>query len=412
MQSTDVVIIGAGQAGLAMSACLTTRRIDHVVLERGRVAQRWRAGSWDSLQLLTPSWLSRLPGWSYCGPDPHGYMGKDEFISYLSDYASAFGAPLVTGADVRRVTRSGAHYCVETQRATFASAAVVVATGQCETPFVPAMAQQISASIHQLPAAAYRRPDALPTGGVLVVGASASGLQIAEEIHRSGRRVVLAAGRHARLPRRYRGRDIMWWLDRLGMLDDRPADVPDLGDARRQPSTQLVGRHDRKLDLAVLRDAGVRVVGRACAADATCVQFAGDLAQTTASAERKHTRMLARIDRAIADRGLAAAAAAPCAPVLLDQPATRIDLAAAGIATVIWATGYRPRYRWLAVPVLDPRGDVAHDGGVTAAPGLYVLGLRWLRRRSSSFIDGTGRDAHELAEHVAQFIARRRIKAA
>jgi len=411
MQRTDVAIIGAGQAGLAMSACLTARCIDHVVLERGRVAQRWRAGSWDSLRLLTPNWLSRLPGWSYGGADPHGFMRRHEFIAYLSDYADAFGAPVVTGAEVRRVTQPGAHYCIETERVTLACAAVVVATGQCETPFIPAMARQLSGSIHQLPAAAYRCPDALPAGGVLVVGASASGLQIADEIHRSGRRVVLAAGRHARLPRRYRGHDIMWWLDRLGILDDRPS-VADPGDAHRQPSLQLIGRRDRTLDLAVLRDAGVQVVGRACAADRTIMRFAGDLAETTASAERKLARMLARIDHAIVQRGLVADAAEPRAPLWLDQPATRIDLAAAGIATVIWATGYRRQYPWLAVPVLDARGDIVHDGGVTPAPGLYVLGLRWLRRRSSSFIDGTGRDAHELAGHVAQFVARRRIKAA
>lgn len=412
MQRTDVVIIGAGHAGLAMSACLAGRRIDHVVLERGRIAERWRSGSWDSLQLLTPNWLNRLPGWSYSGADPHGYMGKDELIACLSDYAGAFDAPVVTDADVRRVTQFGAHYRIETTRGAWQAAAVVIATGQCEQPAIPTMARNLSPAIHQLSAATYRSPQAVPAGGVLVVGASASGLQIAEEIRRSGRRVVLAAGRHARLPRRYRGRDIMWWLDRLGILDDRAANLPDLCDARRQPSLQLVGRREPTLDLAVLREAGVQVVGRARAADAATMRFAGDLAETTAAAERKLERMLNRIDRAIAERGLTADAPEPRVPVLLDQPAARIDLAAVGISTVIWATGYRPRYRWLAVPVFDARGDIAEDGGVTAAPGLYILGLRWLRRRSSSFIAGAGRDAEELAAHITRFVARNRIKAA
>jgi len=412
MRRTDVAIIGAGQAGLAMSACLTARGIDHVVLERGRVAERWRHGSWDSLRLLTPNWLSELPGLRYAGPDPHGYMSKDEFISYLTDYAATFGAPVVSDAEVRRVTHTGAHYQVETSAGAWRATALVVATGQCDSPCIPPVAQQLSPYFHQLHAALYRSPQALPEGGVLIVGASASGLQIAEELHQAGRHVTLSSGRHNRLPRHYRGRDIMWWLDRLGILDDRPADVPDLGDAHRQPSLQMVGRRAPSLDLALLRKAGVRVMGRAVMASRTAMDFANDLAATTAAAEHKLVRMLERIDRGIDQRGISAGAAEPRAPVLLDAPAARIDLAASGVRTVIWATGYRLHYPWLDVPVLDRHGTIVEQGGITAAPGLYVLGLRWLRRRSSSFITGTGRDAHELTREVASFVGRRQVKVA
>jgi putative flavoprotein involved in K+ transport len=412
MRRTDVAIIGAGPAGLATSACLTARGIDHVVLERGRVGERWRHGSWDSLRLLTPNWVSELPGLRYAGADPHGYMTKDEFISYLTDYADTFAAPVVSHAEVTRLTQTGAHYRVETTDGAWRVRAVVIATGQCGSPCIPDVAQQLSPYFNQLHAALYRSPQALPAGGVLIVGASASGLQIAEELHQAGRHVTLSSGRHTRLPRHYRGRDIMWWLDRLGILDDRRADVPDLGDAHRQPSLQLVGRRAPSLDLALLRKAGVRVMGRAVTASRTSIDFANDLAATTAAAEQKLVRMLERIDRGIDLRGMRAGAPEPHEPVLLDAPASRIDLAASGVRTVIWATGYRPRYPWLAVPVLDRHGDIVEDGGITAAPGLYVLGLRWLRRRSSSFITGTGRDACELAREIASFVGQRQMKVA
>ena len=412
MRRTDVAIIGAGPAGLATSACLTARGIDHVVLERGRVGERWRHGSWDSLRLLTPNWLSDLPGVRYAGSDPHGYMTKDEFIGYLTDYAAAFAAPVVSHAEVKSLTRTGAQYRIETTGGAWRASAVVVATGQCGSPCIPPVAQQLSPYFHQLHAAHYRSPQALPAGGVLIVGASASGLQIAEELHQAGRHVTLSSGRHTRLPRHYRGRDIMWWLDRLGILDDRRADVPDLGDAHRQPSLQLVGRNAPSLDLALLRKAGVRVMGRAVMASHTAMDFANDLTATTAAAEQKLARMLERIDRGIHQSGIRAGAPEPREPVLLDAPASRIDLAASGVRTVIWATGYRPRYPWLDLPVLDRHGDVAEDGGVTTAPGLYVLGLRWLRRRSSSFITGIGRDASELAREVAAFLGQRRMKVA
>lgn len=412
MKSADVVVIGAGPAGLAMSACLAALGVDHVVLERGQVGERWRRGSWNSLRLLTPNWLNRLPHRSYSGPDPNGYMTKDEFIAHLTEYAAAFAAPIVTNAEVTCVTHGAGDYRIATTQGTWRAEAVVIATGQCSTPSVPAIARALSPYFHQLHSSEYRSPQSLTDGGVLVVGASASGIQIAEELHQSGRHVILAAGGHTRLPRRYRGRDIMWWLDRLGILDDRSANIADLESARRLPSLQIAGRHDPSIDLAQLRTAGVRVMGRAVGVSGTMMDFANDLAETTAVAEKKLKRMLDRIDTIIRSWGIRAEFPENRDPVILKSVAARIDLAAAGIRTIVWATGYRPDYRWLDLPLLDEAGRVVERDGITRAPGVYILGLRWLRRRSSSFIQGIGRDAAELAFEVERFVAARRTQAA
>jgi putative flavoprotein involved in K+ transport len=412
MKRTDVVVIGAGPAGLAMSACLTAHGLDHVVLERGQVGERWRRGSWNSLRLLTPNWLNRLPDRNYSGADPNGYMTKDEFIAYLTEYADSFAAPLVTNAEVTCVSNAGGNYRIESTQGTWSAQAIVIATGQCSTPHVPAIGQALSPCFDQLHSSGYRSPQSLVNGGVLVVGASASGIQIAEELHQSGRQVILAAGRHTRLPRRYRGRDIMWWLDRLGILDDRSADISDLASARRQPSLQLAGRDEPSLDLARLRAAGVRVMGRAVSVSRTMLDFANDLAETTAAAEHTLNRMLARIDEGIWRWGIRADMPDKRDSVVLESIAARLDLAASGVRTIVWATGYRPEYRWLDLPNMNHKGQLLGHGGITAMPGIYVLGLRWLRRRSSSFIQGIGRDATELAWEIERFVATRHLKAA
>ncbi len=396
MQRTDVVVIGAGQAGLAISHELATHGIDHAVLERRRTAERWRSERWASLRLLTPNWFARLPGWRYRGPEPDGFMTAAATADYLRAYARSFEAPVLEGVEVLAVEGSAWRYRVVTTAGVHAARAVVVATGACDRPLVPAFARRLEA--HQLSPSTYRDPTALPSGGVLVVGASASGVQIADELRRSGRAVTLAVSRHIRAPRTYRGHDLIWLLDRAGILDERHDAVPDLAHARNQPSLQLVGHRDRRnIDLATLGAAGVRLLGRAVDGTDRELRFAGDLEATTDAADRKLRRLLRRIDAALPDLP---ADAGP-APLVLDAPPTTLDLRAEGIETVIWATGFERRYPWLRLPVLDERGEIAHDGGITALPGVYALGLPFLRRRKSTFIDGVGDDARELARHLA-----------
>jgi putative flavoprotein involved in K+ transport len=397
------VVIGGGQAGLAASRELAARGIEHVVLERGRVGQRWRSERWDSLHLLTPRWMARLPGWSYNGPDPDGFMSRSEVITYLEGYAASFPAPVLAGVTVTRVERAARFFVVETDHGTFRADTVIVATGQCDRPFVPPEAADLARALDQVVPTSYRNPGQLRDGGVLVVGASATGIQLAAEIHASGRPVTLAVGRHVRLPRTYRGRDIFRWLDEMGSLSRRAEDVSDLDAARAEPSLQLVGGLGRRsLDLAVLREAGVRLVGRFESADRHRVRFADDLADTLHSANTQLARRLRRIDAHIDAAGQTGRvpAAEPTAPVRAPVAERHMDLRAAGVDTGVWATGYRRRYPWLRVPVLDARGEIRHRGGVTHQPGLYVLGLNFLRRRNSSFLDGVGADARAIVERI------------
>jgi putative flavoprotein involved in K+ transport len=405
MRQTDVIVIGAGQAGLAMSRQLTALGIDHVVLERGRVGERWRSTTWDSLRLLTPTRLNTLPGAPDPDTDPDGFMTVSELIGHLERYARAVGAPVETGAAVRSVQRACARYRVVTSVGEWTARAVVVATGHCDQALVPPMARHLAQDILQVAPAAYRNADQLPAGGVLVVGASATGAQLAEEIHRSGRPVTLSVGRHTRLPRRYRGADILVWMERAGVLTEPAAPSPSLARARSQPSLQLVGSPEgRTLDLGVLRDAGVRLVGRLRDVADSRVRFCDDLAETTAAAQATLERMLARIDP-VADAHAAPPEPWPAALASFAPSPGSLDLAAEGIRTVLWATGFRRSYPWLNVPVLDEAGEIVHDGGVTPVPGLYVLGLRFLRRRNSNFIGGVGADAADLAGHIHAHLA-------
>ncbi|HET6530226.1 MAG TPA: NAD(P)-binding domain-containing protein [Actinoplanes sp.] len=402
MADTNTVIIGAGHAGLAMSRCLADRGVAHVVLEAGQVGERWHSARWDSFRLLTPNWLSRLPGWAYAGPDPDGFLTAGEFADHLSAYARSFDAPVRTGTLVTRVERAAAGFAVHTDRGGWAARNVVVATGFHSYPKLPELAARPAPDVAQLTAAGYRSPSSLPDGGVLVVGASASGVQIAYELARAGRPVVLAVGCHTRLPRRYRGRDILWWLDRIGALD-RGADQVPAEAVRAEPSLQLVATAEaRGIDLGVVQAAGVRLTGRLRAIDGAVAGFADDLVDTVAAAHQRLTRLLGQIDRYVAGTpGLAAPLPDP--PPVVTVPATpsRLDLRRAGMSAVVWATGFRPRYRWLAVPVLDRDGQIRHHRGVTEVPGLYAIGLRFQSRRKSTFIDGARHDAVALAEQIS-----------
>jgi len=408
MPRTTTLIIGAGQAGLAMSRCLTALGIAHLVVERGRVGERWRSHSWDTLRLLTPNWMTRLPGFRYDGPDPDGFMSIPELIALLERYAASVRAPVLDETMVERVERRGGRFQVTTSRGVWSAESVVIATGYSDVPAVPASSARLAPAVAQIVPGDYRRPEHLPHGGVLVVGASSTGVQLADEIQRSGRPVTLAVGRHTRLPRSYRGRDILWWLDRLGVLSQPAQAVHSLEVSRHQPSLQLVGRADHSsLDVGLLQAAGVRLTGRLIGVDGTRVGVAGDLIATMASADIKMAEVLTRIDAFIAKSGTDAAESEPFRPtwpLAMRARSGVLDLKADGINTVIWATGYRRAYPWLHAPVLDARGEIVHDEGVTPVPGLYVLGLNFQRRRNSSFIDGVGADAWSLARHIAQSV--------
>lgn len=409
MRTSTVVIIGAGQAGLAMSRHLTQRSIEHVLLERGEVAQSWRTERWDSLRLLTPNWQSRLPGFGYSGPDPDGFRTMSETIDFLSNYADSISAPVETHTQVSSVSEDSGGYLVNTNRGVWRSRCVVIASGACNLANVPEVARSLPAGTLSLTPQTYRNPGQLPDGGVLVVGASATGVQLAQEIQASGRAVTLAVGEHVRAVRTYRGRDIKWWMDRTGVLDAGLSDVDDVTRVRNTPSMQLVGTPTHEtIDLNVLQHMGVQIVGRLAGLDGQRAQFSGALANVCKMADLKLNRLLASFDDWARDTEQAHTFGDPERPSptrLPDQPALSLNLGAAGIRTVLWATGYRPDYSWLNVPVLDRKGRLRHEGGVVDAPGMYVLGLPFLRRRKSSLIDGVGDDAADLAAHLSAYLA-------
>ena len=406
MRYIDTIVVGGGQAGLAMSRCLSDRRVDHVVFERGRVAERWRSERWDSLRLLTPNWQTRLPGFRYDGRQPDGFMSMPELIAFFERYAASFPAPLELATTVVGLDRTGTRFSVRTTRGDWQARHVVLATGYSDLPLVPPLAQRLSPRVLQVVPTEYRNPEQLPPGGVLVVGASATGVQLADEIQASGRPVTMAVGRHQRLPRRYRGRDILWWLDAMGVFDATTEDVFDIRTSRSQPSLQLVGRGDASpLDVTSLGQRGVTILGRLIDADYERVTFDDDLVATTAASDVKLAELLGRIDAFILAAGVDAAPPRqpfePTWPAALGIARTTLDLSAAGIRTVVWATGFMRRYPWLRLPVLDERGDIRHRAGVTPIPGLFVLGMHFQRRRKSAFIDGVGEDAHVLADQIA-----------
>lgn len=412
------VVIGAGHSGLAVSRCLAERGVDHVVLERGEVANSWRTERWDSLRLLTPSSMTRLPGLAYDGDDPDGYMTMAEVVAFVERYARHVEAPVLTGMRVTSVRRVRHDYEVATAQGTWTARSVVLATGPFNLPRRPPVATLLPASVHSVTAHGYRNPQGLASGGVLVVGASATGVQIAAEVRASGRPVTIAVGEHVRMPRTYRGRDVMWWMERSGILDERWDEVDDVVRARHLGSPQLVGTPQRAtLDLNALVADGVRLVGRLMGFAQGRAQFSGSLRNVCTLADLKMRRLLGTFDEWATDQDLDAQLGEPeprHEPTRVPSaPALTLDLAAEGIETVIWATGFRPDYSWLDVPVLDRKGQLRHDGGVvTASPGLYRVGLPLLRRRKSSYIHGAEDDARDITAHLDAYLHGRRLPAA
>jgi putative flavoprotein involved in K+ transport len=411
VRTATTAIIGAGQSGLAFSKELADRSIDHVLIERGEVANSWRKERWDSLQLLTPNWQSRLPGYAYRGIDPDGYMTMPAVTRFLQDYAAHIGAPVETGTTVSSVTASESGYRVVTNRGEWRCATLVLANGACNVAVVPKVAEGLPPAVTSLTPMQYRNPDQLEDGGVMVVGASATGIQLAQEIQAAGRQVTLSVGEHVRVPRLYRGRDIKWWMDATGVMDMHYTEVDDVKRARRVPSLQLVGSLERAtLDLNTLSRNGVEVVGRLAGLRDGRAQFSGSFKNLCALADLKMNRLLDGIDEWVSKAGRESEfEPAHCfAPTRVDSdPPLGKDLTDGSVKTVIWATGYRPDYSWLHVPVLDRKGRIRHDGGVALdAPGLYVMGLPFLRRRKSSFLDGAGDDARDLADHLSAGLRR------
>ena len=410
---TTTVIIGAGHAGLAMSRRLTERSIDHVVLERGEVANSWKTQRWPSLRLLTPNWQTCLPARRYEGGDPDGFASIPEVIRFLDDYAGAISAPVQTHTTVTAVQATHGGYDVVTTQGVWRCVSVVLASGACNRPVIPIAAEGVPPSVATVTPMTYRGPDDLAERGVLVVGASATGVQLADEIHRSGRPVTLAVGEHVRLPRQYRGRDIFWWMEATGVLDQRYDEVDDLVRARHVPSPQLIGTPQRAtLDLNTLAARGVHIVGRLGAISHGVAQFSGSLANHCKLADLKMNRLLETFDtwaRAVGVDGEVAPPHRFAATATAVSPTLAVDLTRGEIGTVVWACGYRPDYSWLHLPVFDWRQRLLHDGGIVrGAPGVYLLGAPFLRRRRSSFISGADRDTLELADHLASHQPRSR----
>jgi putative flavoprotein involved in K+ transport len=380
-----------------------------VVLERGEVANSWRRERWDSLRLLTPNWQSRLPGFRYDGAEPNGYMSMGEVIDFISRFAAVSDAPVRTQTAVTSVTHTDAGYQIATNNGAFRCRTVVLATGACNVPHVPALRQAVPESVHCFTPFDYRNPDSLPDGGVLIVGASATGVQLADEIHRAGRPVTLSVGEHVRLPRTYRGRDVLWWMESSGVWNQRYDEVDDLARARRLPSPQLVGTPDRRtLDLNALSAIGVELAGRLSMVRDGRALFSGGLRNLFALADLKMVRLLDTFDEWARTHDAAADAAPPERFEPTRAPVTsrlNLDLRSGEIRSIVWATGFRPDYRWLDVPVLDDKGHLRHGGGVVDAPGMYALGLPVLRCRKSTFICGIEDDARDIVEHLAGYLA-------
>ena len=400
-----VVVVGGGQAGLSISAHLAARGIEHVVFERHRIAHAWRSQRWDSFCLVTPNWQCRLPGFPYAGPDPKGFMPRDAIVAYVEDFARAIAAPVREGVAVTRVARDGARaFRVETQDGPVTADAVVLAVSAYHGPKVPAMAEALPASVAQIHSSAYRSPASLPDGAVMVVGSGQSGCQIAEDLHLAGRRVHLVVGGAPRCPRVYRGRDAVEWLSDLGQYDLPVDKHPKREGVRQQANHYLTGRDGgRDIDLRRFASEGMRLHGRLTGIEGGVLRFGDDLARNLDNADAVYNGICRLIDAHIAAGGIAAPPGRHYEPVWQppgDAPSL-LDLRAAGLSTVVWATGFRSDWRFVDLPLCDATGYPTHGRGVTTVDGLYVVGLPWLHTWGSGRFLNVGEDAAFVVEHLA-----------
>jgi len=400
-EQTEVVVIGAGQAGIAMSEHLSAHGVPHLVLERDRIAERWRTGRWDSLVANGPAWHDRFPGREF-DIAPDAFATKDEVVDYFVDYARRFGAPVRTGVEVTSVQkfngRPGFH--IATSDGPIEARYVVAATGPFQKPVIPPIVPD-TAGITQLHSLSYRNSKQLPPGATLVVGSGSSGVQIADELRRSGRDVYLAVGPHERPPRRYRGYDFVWWLGVLGKWD---AATPAVGAEHVSIAVSGVGGGST-VDLRALAAEGITLVGKAESFDSGVLRFAPDLRQNIEASDASYLSMLNEADAFITRTGMDLPEE-PQAHILgpdpdcVTNPLLELDLAAAGVTSIIWATGFALDYGWLQVDAFDETGKPKHQRGVSSEPGVYFLGLPWLSRRGSSFIWGVWHDAKYLADQI------------
>lgn len=406
IETVETLIVGGGQAGLAVSHMLSRSSRPHLILERGRIAERWRTERWDGLRFQFPNWSVQLPDFPFRRADADGFATSPEIVEYISAYADHVRAPIRCGVAVTslRHFEDGAGFLAETSAGPVASANVVVATGPYQRPIIPDLLQD-DTWLFQVHASKYRAPDQLPDGAVLVVGSGASGAQIAEELVRADRRVFLSVGHHRRMPRRYRGRDLIWWLNSLG-LDQTPTEKR--GPDRSLPLiTGAYGGHT--IDFRAFAEQGMTLLGRVVAAENGILDIAPDLAKNLASGDAAYAGFLDMVDAHVVRHGLDMPAEPGARTAYLDppcvaEPLRRLDMRAEGISTVIWATGYGCDFSWLDLPVIDGAGEPVHRGGITEVPGLYFVGLQWLSKMNSSFLSGVGDDAARLAAHI---VARR-----
>jgi putative flavoprotein involved in K+ transport len=403
IEHINTLVVGAGQAGIAMSEHLRNHNIAHVVVERGRIAERWRSGRWDSLVANGPAWHDRFPSRAFPG-DPDAFVSKEAVADYFVDYARHIDAPVRCGVEVQRVSRLDDRrgFLVTTSDGMFETVNLVVATGPFQRPVIPPVVPA-EAPVQQLHSADYRNPNQLPPGGVLVVGAGSSGAQIADELLRSGRRVLLSVGPHDRPPRRYRGLDFVWWLGVLGKWD-APAAQPGMEHVTIAVSG---ARGGHTVDFRELAAQGLTLVGMTERYRQGVLTFADDLARNLAAGDANYLSVLDQADAYVQRVGLdlpeePEARVIGADPECVTTPLRQLDLVDEGITSIVWATGYQLDFGWLELDVFDTNGRPLHHRGVSVEPGLYFLGLPWLTRRASSFIFGVWHDAKFLADHLCE----------
>ncbi len=397
------MIVGGGQAGLSISYCLKERGIDHVVLEKHRIGHAWRNQRWDSFCLVTPNWQCQLPGFPYPGNDPHGFMAKDEIVQYIEAYARHFNAPVQEGVAVSRVRMEGSDkFYLNTSAGEFTANQVVIATGGYHRPKIPAYAGRLPATMTQLSSSQYKSPEQLPEGEVLIVGTGQSGCQIAEDLHLAGRQVHLCVGGAPRSPRRYRGRDVVDWLEQMGYYDIPIDKHPQTEAVRYKTNHYLTGRDGgRDIDLRRFALEGMQLYGRLTAVENGHLRFDNSLQHNLDQADAVAESIKRTIDQFISKQAMEAPLDPPYEPVWIPQETiTSLDLTAANITTVIWAIGYNMDFSWVDVPVFNGQGYPGHDRGITAVEGFYFLGLPWLYTWGSGRFSGIARDAYYVADRI------------